>query len=223
MAGRWGISSQQSGEYVLTARTVITNLQATILKGISGRTPKYDEDELKSDYWSWLQSRRCGIDPLDLVNLISVDPGNVECVALSQAWPVKRSSVEEVVIDVTVEPVIEPEALLMETPIQELDPKPGEIYWVSVGKHGFRRLHKVDGCRTPKTMCWNYLTAAQAVQEKSDRPCLLCWEDLKGGEMDSSDSGSSSSSSSEGTDDGAMIDAMLIQAEVAANSAAALG
>ena len=28
MSGRWGIASMQSGEYILTAKTVILNLQA---------------------------------------------------------------------------------------------------------------------------------------------------------------------------------------------------
>ena len=204
MAGRWGISSQQSGEYVLTARTVITGLQATIMTRICSPAPAYDEDELKAAYWDWLRNRHPSVDHMPSIHLICIDTDAVESVALGQQWPVVRSLGEVVMVDIEADVPLEASDLLTEESSQSLEPKVDEIYWVSIGKSGFRRLHRVDGCRTSKTDCWKFLTIETATAEKSDRPCLLCWPDLRGklGEMseDSQDSGGISSSSSEDED-----------------------
>ena len=223
MAGRWGISSQQSGEYVLTARTVITGLQATLMTRLCSQAPTYDEDELKAEYWTWLRNRQPSLDHLPAIHRICINVDKVESAALNQQWPVVRSVGEAVVVDVETNAPLEAADLLAEEASQRLEPKPEEIYWVSIGKSGFRRLHRVDGCRTSKTDCWKFLTSESALSEKSDRPCLLCWPNLRGklGEPseDSQDSDGSSSSSSDEED----TPAVAIAVAAAASAAAAAG
>ena len=200
MAGRWGIATQQSGEYVLTARTVILNLQSKLLTSISGVAPKYDEDEIMSDYWKWVKERYPDLDQMDLVHLICIDKQDVEVCALHQPWPLIRGFSPEVV-EVDVDKDLDSEAMLVPLVEYRTAPRVDEIYWVSVSKKGFRRLHKVGGCHVEKTEDWRFLTSAQAVMFKSDKPCLLCWADLKNDQnSDSGSCDSSSSSSSEGSD-----------------------
>ena len=230
MAGRWGISSQQSGEYVLTARTVITGLQETLLTSICGAKPSYDEDEMKTEYWEWLRSRHPMHDHLSLVKLVSVNPTDVESVALRQSWPVIRLSSEAEVVEVEIDGPLEAADLLTEESSQRTVPTTEEIYWVSIGKSGFRRLHKIDGCRTAKTDCWKFLSGKMAIAEKSDRPCLLCWPDLRDklgdsgneGLSDRSDSSSSSSSSGDGSCILGGINDEILQAAHIASAAASV-
>ena len=79
--------------------------------------------------------------------------------------------------------------------------EPVRDYWASIGRTGFRRLHKVGGCCITPECCRNfvYLSASEAQIEKSDVACKRCWPDLQlGEELDSgSDAGVTESSSTE--------------------------
>ena len=217
MAGRWGIAAKQSGEYVLTARNVVLKVQATILREISGpdagRELAYDEDDIMTELWTWLKNRDENLDRDEMVKLLAVYPDNVQNCCLRQVWPANPEAVivpEEEMADVLVYPSSEQKDA-------EAAPTSEEIYWQSVSKKGFRRLHKVDGCGSYRLVCanWQYLTQKQALTVKSDKPCLLCWPELSKTEGPvSSDSGSPSESSSSDQESPAEAEVTESQGEI---------
>ena len=206
--GRWGINSKQSGEYVLTARHVITGVQSKVLEAISGVSPcKYDEDDLFRSYWSWLELRDPGLDPHDYVLRLGIDKVDIEKCCLHQPWPMSADGSSVPVNVEVIEPVPPEENLNREVEKDRL-PRPEEIYWVSISRSGFKRLHRVNRCPIDRFGCsdWKYLTRERAEIEKADKPCLLCWPELKGKELSSdSESFSSSESSSESEIDDPLV------------------
>jgi hypothetical protein len=175
----------------------------------------YDEDEIFTELLSWIRKRDPSLPAEDYVNRLALDPNQAELCILHQPWPMDFQGVG---VTVEVEPLGEAlplDSLLVEPVPVRTEPKDGEIYWVSISSSGFRRLHRVSGCSVNRAQCgnWNFLTSTQAVSQKSDRPCLLCWPELKGalGDSSSDESGEESSSSSESEGEGDQINTGTVQ------------
>lgn len=208
--GRWAIAAMQSGEYVLTARQVVMGVQKEVLSALSQRGAQvYDEGDLFLEYTDWLQHRLKDqeLDADTWINRLRVRAGTDECV-LEQDWPrAWHGGVVQEVVDEPEDDGFKVQLPKPDEPEPSQAPQEGEIFWVSIGRSGFRRLHKIGGCHIDREACasWKYLTHKQALTEKSDKPCRLCWKDLKddnGGSSeesgsDVSDSSEDSSSSSE--------------------------
>ena len=209
VAGRWGISSKQSGEYVRTARAIVLRVQESILKSISGVTVcKYDEDELFTELWNWVRVREPSTEDQHLryIQALAIDKEVVENCCLHQAWPVQRSGETQEAPLVIPGQTTEGDKDLL-NPSGDSDevtvPGPFDVYWASISKSGFRRLHKIGGCTTNRLECdrWELLTIKQAKERKSDKPCLRCWPDLKMQGFESSGSDSSEDSESSSSED----------------------
>ena len=205
---------KQSGEYVLTARSVVLKVQATILREISGpdpaKKPAYDEDDVMTELWTWLKNRDDSLNRDELVQLLAVYPDDVQNCCLRQVWPMNSEAIVLPVEELA--PSDFPTALLAEQANEDAGPDVDEIYWQCVSKKGFRRLHKVDGCSIERTACasWRFLSQKQALAEKSDKPCLRCWPELARTEdLQSEDSGSQSESSSSGTESVVEVEAPI--------------
>ena len=199
--GRWGINApQQSADYVLTSRQIILGVQETILSGLSSGPSVYDEEDLFDQYRAWLFARDPLADPETQIEryriLIASSGGNH---TLQQQWPLVPTVVDLEAVGaagVQAEQNLPADSLLRRGQC-ELDED--TEFWASVGRSGFRRLHRTGGCITDREACaqWVPLTAAQAQVEKSDQACKLCWPDLVGAEPEDMAAGSSSGDSSD--------------------------
>lgn len=185
--GRWGINSPKlSNDYVLTSRQVILDLQGLILRGVSCGPSTYDEEDMFEQFRIWLEARSPGADAEQQIeNLRCL---NERCV-LQQAWP----PVSEAIILEENEDGFGPhsgtenadslpaDAFLTNTVDDKAPLVEDADFWVSVGRSGFRRLHRLGGCTTDRFSCreWIPLTAEQAQQQKADRACKLCWPGLE--------------------------------------------
>lgn len=185
--GRWGINNpKQSNDYVLTSRQVILDLQALILKGISVGPSTYDEEDLFDQYRTWLSARSPLADPEPQIEILRCL--NEQCV-LQQIWPPVESAIivegdEDGFGSGPTMPLVDPlppEAFLTNpSPVPDLEQAEEPPYWASIGRSGFRRLHRLGGCTTDRRACreWVQLTADEAQKQKSDQACKLCWPNL---------------------------------------------
>ena len=208
--GRWGINAKQSGEYILTARHVITGMQATILGAISGSILcRYDEEELLRAYWEWLEKRDPFLDAHDFVKRLGMgSEGDPEDCCLNQPWPLIPGLAPEIVLVDDEAGSVPVEEMLNVATDERREPRPGEDFWVSISRSGFRRLHRVGKCTVDRFQCndWKYLSLPQATEQKSDKPCLLCWPEMKAqNDSDDSDSCSSSESSSSSENEAGLV------------------
>lgn len=197
--GRWGVNQKNSNNYVLTARQVITNIQVKICEAISKGPNQYDEEELQDEYARYLEER-AGYDKAEALEAALKmkdcypDSGNT----LAQEWPLtEQEFLDEAAIQASSD---HPEHLLKKMQSEE-DGGLEQPFWVSIGRTGFRRLHRLGGCHIRKEDCnhWQSLDWEAAERNKSDEACKLCWPDLQkdASEEESSGEESSGSSSSE--------------------------
>jgi hypothetical protein len=69
-------------------------------------------------------------------------------------------------------------------------------YWVTTSSTGFRRLHKCGGCNLSKLGIhrWTYSSVQELLVEPADKPCLLCWPELRTADDSATESSEESSS-----------------------------
>ncbi len=199
-AGRWGVSGKQSGEYALTSRHVVLGLQTKVLRAICEGPCAYDESDLFESYKVWLLERDPFYDAQRNLRLLSLDHCGAQDACLRQPWPVGRSGITVAVADNKIVKEAAAEEMFDDKVLDEDQP-----LWASIGKTGFTRLHRLEGCKTKRETCyrWKGLSWKEAEKDKSDKMCLLCWPELKdnveatSSSDDSSNEGSESSSSEE--------------------------
>ena len=198
--GRWGINGpKHSGDYVHTARQIVLRVQESILRAVSSGPNSYDEHELFDEYVAWAAARSPDLDSKSQVWLLTSLKKTSDGMVLRQPWPIGDHGLREVVPDVAQDPA---DMFVKKGEIDNSDAEePVRDFWASIGRTGFRRLHKVGGCFTTPERCRNFvfLSALEAQIEKSDVACKRCWPDLQlGEELDSgSDDGVTESSSTE--------------------------
>ena len=198
--GRWGINGpKHSGDYVHTARQIVLRVQEGILRAVSSGPNSYDEHELFDEYTAWALARSPDIDVKSQVWLLTSLKKTSDGTVLRRPRPIGDRGLRESVPDVDQEPA-SMFAKKDDADVSEAE-EPVRDYWASIGRTGFRRLHKVGGCFTTPECCRNFvfLTASEAQIEKSDVACKRCWPDLQlDEELDSgSDAGVTESSSTE--------------------------
>lgn len=182
--GRWGVNSpQQNNDYVLTSRQIVLDVQGEVLKGISQGPSTYDEEDLYDQYRSWLDLRIPGEDPEVQIELLR---GLTDKCILNQPWPpilepIPLDGDDDFGILIPSDPLPPTAFLATASFVTRADQDEELPYWASIGKRGYRRLHRTNGCRTDRLSCmsWVGLSAEAAQRDKSDQACRWCWPDLQ--------------------------------------------
>ena len=207
--GRWGINAQKSNAYRLTSRQVVFKIQALLMKNISEGPSDYEETDLQMEYERFMQSRNPNWDGTEemarLTVLIDYGP---QINTLDQRWPLDPEG-SPVLISLDNHPAERqnPTALLIpaEDSADEVIQQ-GQPFWMSTTRSGFRRLHRVGGCRVVPEDCWRFqfLHGFELTVEnqKADKACRICFKGLNvetsdSDRLPSESSGSSSTESSE--------------------------
>jgi hypothetical protein len=207
--GRWRINAQKSNAYRLTSRQVVFKIQALLMKNISEGPSDYAETDLQQEYERFMISRNPNWDGTEemarLTVLIDYGP---QINTLDQRWPLDPEG-SPAVISLDNHPAERqnPTALLIpaEDSADEVIQQ-GQPFWMSTTRSGFRRLHRVGGCRVVPEDCWRFqfLHGFELTVEnqKADKACRICFKGLNvetsdSDRLPSESSGSSSTESSE--------------------------
>lgn len=201
--GRWGIGDG-SDSYLMTMKHVVLRLQRETCLELSEGPSNYEEEELFEGYRMFLQKRMPGqnLQPW-LAHMVILGADNT----LGQPWPLavpaNEMEVAAQAADQVSDATVESRALLGPSMLNDDDrPMPcmRDPFWMSCTASGFRRLHRFGGCHIKPELVWQW-EAAIAGGKKADKPCLLCFPDLRGVDLDDlSDCGSVASTGSSSTD-----------------------
>ena len=178
--GRWHVGLHQSADYVHTCKQIVHDVQRLTCDKLSGGRPGYDESELFTELFQWLQGR--GVDaPEPLIKPHRILRKVQGCFVLNQRWPLLK--------DAGVGLLPAPPDVITADPT----PQGGESpFWISVSRHsGHRRLHIRDRCWVSPSSCFQVVDAWEVTPTVADSFCKLCYRDSN--TEDSSSSGESSS------------------------------
>lgn len=179
--GRWNLKGGAK-DYAKTARQVVVGVQGQMCRALSSGPSQYDEEDLAEEFKLWMIKRGLGgADDEEVARTADrlQALGGTDC--LEQPWPLDPAILASAAgVDDLAEEELD-EAAVEKNPKKHMR-DPGDdavwLFWQSVTKHGFRRLHARDGCRYRPEDCFRYELVTEAT-EKADVPCFLCFPDLK--------------------------------------------
>ena len=206
--GRWNLGGG-SNDYLNTSMAIVLQIQDEVGEAIAVGPSPYDENDAMDDYIHYLEAKYPHRDSRQLrresKRMLILDASG----CLKQTWPLLPLGGEPTVMRQ------DPEGSLVTCglePAEKKQKKRGEdeednwLFWNSITRTGFRRVHKREGCRFRLDDCFQWEAVRPGIK-KANKACLLCWpefrkKDLSGSSESNADSEGQETSSSSSEEKG---------------------